>query len=333
MRQHLTERKVRFAEELAQIRIASGRPEADGPAMSSSGNLIAEAASEQGDHAGAADVLHQTLALAPDWPAAWFALGESLEPLGEIKQAIAAFRRAFELDPLDRQGASLRLARLGVQAAPPAAPSAYIRALFDQYAPRFDDHLVEALAYRGPQCLAAALAPFSAGAGGELSFPTAIDLGCGTGLAARALAGRVGHFIGVDLSPAMLAEAARTGLYGELHGGDLTPFLASRAEGDADLVLAADVFVYIGALESIFAGVARVLRDGGLFAFTAQSGPLSHFGLGADLRYAHAPTYLRAEAARAGLAVRHLEPASIRRDRDCDVPGLIVVLEKTGPSA
>jgi predicted TPR repeat methyltransferase len=302
--------------------------------MLSSGNFLAdrrygfaEAAAERGDHAGAADILRQTLDLVPDWPVAWFVLGEALEDCGEPAQAAAAFQRALDLDALDGLGAALRLARLGARPPPAAASGAYMRALFDGYAPRFDDHLVGGLAYRAPQLLASALASVSAAAGGdEARFADALDLGCGTGLAARALVGRVTSFIGVDLSPAMLAVAARTGLYAELHTSDLGSFLARRAESTADLVLAADVFVYIGDLSAVFAGVARVLRQGGLFAFTAQSGPLHSYALGADLRYAHSTAYLAAEAGRAGFTVAHLETASSRRDQGRDVPGLVVVL-------
>jgi predicted TPR repeat methyltransferase len=57
-----------------------------------------------------------------------------------------------------------------------------------------------------------------------------------------------------------------------------------------------------------------------------QSGPQQSYALGADLRYAHSPAYLAAEAGRAGFTVAHLEAASSRRDAGRDVPGLVVVL-------
>ena len=51
----------------------------------------------------------------------------------------------------------------------------------------------------------------------------------------------------------------------------LTSFLTSRPDQSADLVIAADVFVYLGELSAVFAQSARVLKPEGLLAFTVQS--------------------------------------------------------------
>src|SRR5262245_3334305 len=47
---------------------------------------------DRGDVEAAADLLAQTVELAPDFAAAWFALGGALEKLGRTDDAIAAFR-------------------------------------------------------------------------------------------------------------------------------------------------------------------------------------------------------------------------------------------------
>jgi len=52
--------------------------------------------------------------------------------------AIAAFNRARDADPDDRHGASLRLMLLGAEKLA-VMPPAYVRALFDQYARKFDE--------------------------------------------------------------------------------------------------------------------------------------------------------------------------------------------------
>src|SRR5262245_25409873 len=88
----------------------------------SSGDLLADRRFEfardlrlKGDLAAAADLLEQTVELAPDFVSAWFTLGEIRLELGERDAAVAAFRRACEADPQDRHGASLRLMRLGAE--------------------------------------------------------------------------------------------------------------------------------------------------------------------------------------------------------------------------
>ena len=124
-----------------------------------SGDLLADRRFEfardlqfEGDPVAAADLLEQALELAPNFASAWFALGGIREQLGETAAAIEAFRRAGAADPLDRHGATLKLMRLGAE---PLAemPKAYVQSLFDQYAPRFDQALLDHLGYRGPALL------------------------------------------------------------------------------------------------------------------------------------------------------------------------------------
>src|SRR5580692_5305844 len=115
----------------------------------SSGDLMADRRFDfardlqlKGDLVAAADLLQQATDLAPGFASAWFTLGEVREQLGERDAAIAAFRKAVAADPEDRHGASLRLMRLGADQLS-AMPRAYVCALFDQYAPRFETALVD----------------------------------------------------------------------------------------------------------------------------------------------------------------------------------------------
>ena len=87
-------------------------------------------------------------------------------------------------------------------------PKAYVRALFDQYAPKFEAALVDDLGYRGPALLFKAVLAARHAVRKPAFFKRAIDLGCGTGLAASAFAKEVNHFIGIDLSPRMIEKGA-----------------------------------------------------------------------------------------------------------------------------
>lgn len=306
----------------------------------SSGHLLAdrryayaEACLAEGDAAGAAEMAEQALEMAPDYAPAWVLLGRaraaSFAASGvetERAAALDALGRALALDPDDVLGSRLHLAGLGAAEAATAIGLGYVRALFEGYAPRFERHLVDELGYRGPQMMVEAL---DALPHAPRRFPRALDLGCGTGLMGRALEGRVENLAGCDLSPAMLAQARRTGLYARLAEADLVAFLAGEPSGSADLVTAADVFIYLGDLVPALAGIARVLAPNGLAILTVQS-PEAGAGivLGADGRYAHGDAHLGEAASAAGLAIAALQQAAIRRQNRIDVPGRILILRK-----
>jgi predicted TPR repeat methyltransferase len=301
--------------------------------MASSGDLLAdrryawaEGALKEGDAAAASDLARQALDMAPGFAAGWFLLGQAEEQAGQSEAAQAAFAVALELDPEDSLGAGLRLAQLGVGEAAGAMSEAYVRQLFDDYAVRFDRHLVKSLQYRAPQLLHDAVRRTCSRRLRPFRFAETLDLGCGTGLAGEAFRAECGRLAGIDLSPKMVRRAEAKRVYDELAVGDVAAWLATRAAASADLVLAADVFVYIADLAPIFAETARVLRPAGLFAFTVQAHAGEGVALGNDARYAHGERYLRDLAAASGLAVILLEPASTRQDRGADVPGLIAVL-------
>lgn len=293
----------------------------------SSGDLIAdrrfrlaEGYAGDGDHQAARDLLEQIVEHMPHWPAAWFALGRAREALGCREGAIAAFARAAVVDD-DALGSTLHLARLGAAAPPAAAPAAYVKGLFDQYAGTFEAHLVDKLAYRAPQQLRDALADC-----GRRQFARLIDLGCGTGLCGEAFRARAEFLTGVDLSPRMIARAREKHIYDRLLAQDIGVFLAQESAASADLLLAADVLCYVGDLGPLFQAARRVVQKNGYFAFTVQKGD-KDIQVGDDMRYAHAEAYVRTAAQRQRFAIARMIAASIRRDAGRDVPGFLVVLE------
>jgi len=298
----------------------------------SSGDLMADRRFDfardlqlKGDLVAAADLLLQATELAPGFASAWFTLAEIREKLGERDAAIEAFRKAQIADPKDRHGAGLRLILLKAQ--PPSdMPQAYVRALFDQYAPKFESALVGDLGYRGPALLFKAV--LAARGRKPAFFNSAIDLGCGTGLAAAAFARNVDRFTGIDLSPRMIEKARLTGLYAELEVDDMLQGLRGRGDASADLILAADAMVYVADLAPVLAEARRVLASGGLLAFTAETHGGDGVILGKGLRYAHAAAYVRGSVEAAGLIVSLLEDRSARNEDHLPVRGLVAVATK-----
>ena len=290
----------------------------------------ANALASDGDFAAAADLLEQVIERVPDWAPGWAALAEARESCNQPADAVAAWTRAAALDFGRSLGADLHLARLS-GLTPDAMADDYVQALFNHYAPRFERHLVEDLAYRGPALLIGALDRVAP----RRSFPRTLDLGCGTGLMGRGLANRSERIDGIDLSPVMIELARRSDLYAELSVASLDAALASGSGDTYDLVTAADVLVYVGDLAPLFAGVYRQLRPGGLLVFTAQTlnddacghdvvpnpVPLCRhhslaasdeaepmrFALGRDLRFGHSPDYVAATLSRGGFDIMLLE--------------------------
>ena len=289
--------------------------------------LLAEA-----DHEAAVDLFRQTLELVPRWPAVWFSLAEALEKSGETAQAVDAFKTCLRLSPSDPLGAGIRLERLGwfegfgsSRDKNAAMTPAYVSALFDQYAERFDDHLTRVLEYRGPEIITSALETACAAHHRRFHFAAAFDLGCGTGLMAKAIAGNIGFIDGVDLSPAMVALAKKTNVYRTVFEGDVVSAL-EHIQQPYDLIIAADVFVYIGDLAPLLSAAKLALAKSGLFAFTIQSCDGNSFKLGDDLRYHHSATYIGKIAALAGLTITSLEPCITRHDAGKPALGFVVVL-------
>ncbi len=160
-----------------------------------------------------------------------------------------------------------------------------------------------------------------------MRFGTMLDLGCGTGLAGAAFRPFVDWLVGVDLSPAMVAQAAAKGLYDRLATADLAGFVAEESAngGQYHLVTAADVFVYINDLAPIVAATAGVLAPDGVLAFTVETHAGGGVKLLPTLRFAYGADYLRAAIAAAGLSLLTLAAAAIRTENGVPVDGLVAV--------
>ncbi|MEW6452890.1 MAG: methyltransferase domain-containing protein [Pseudomonadota bacterium] len=300
------------------------------PLFVSSGNLVADRRYQwaldylkRGDPEAAADILEQVVETAPGFATAWFALATIREQMGNRDGAVAAFGKARDADSEDYHGARLHLARLGADEATPAMTGTYVKRLFDQHAPEFDEALVGRLGYRGPELLLEAVRKI---AGDKLG--AMLDLGCGTGLAGVAFRTYADRLVGMDISPGMIEQAKAKNVYDELAAADLLEFLRANDESKFDLVLAADVFVYCSDLMPIAAASARVMKPGALFAFTVETHPGSGALLQGTLRYAHGGDHLRAAIAAAGLELRHLVSVSTRTEKGAPVPGLLVIASR-----
>ncbi|ALG71481.1 methyltransferase [Azospirillum thiophilum] len=287
---------------------------------------LAEALTACGDALAAVELLQPLAHRFEDDAAVHHALGRGWLALREPAKALAALRRARDGAEGDEAAAIERLVAALEAGEGADLSAAYVRALFDRYADRFDQDLVGKLGYAAPELLRGAVDRVLPEAAGL----RILDLGCGTGLAGVSFKPLAGHLAGVDLSPRMVEKARQRGLYDELGVGDVVEAM-ERTPGAWDLLVAADVLVYIGDLVPVFAAAASALPPGGLFAATVERLPTESaepFALGATRRYAHAETYVRAAAVTAGFSVRLIEPCTPRREKGVPVDGLLFVMER-----
>lgn len=271
----------------------------------------------EGDFGAAASLFEQAIERAPRWIAAWRELARARLGADDRDGAVDALKACLDIDPSDATGASLELAHLdgvGVECAPPA----YVAALFDAYAGAFEAALVDRLQYRTPGKLAALIRALK-----PAPYARVLDLGCGTGLMGTAL-GRDSQWLrGVDLSAEMIAASRKRGLYQSLEQIGLVQALREQG-APFDLIVASDVFNYIGDLAAVVDAAAERLAPGGLLAFSVERGADDvDFAVQESLRFAHGEAYLRRLASQSGFEVRAIEPTTLRLDAGKPVEGLL----------
>lgn len=239
---------------------------------------------------------------------------------GRISEAIDAYRKAVELKP-DSPDLRHVLAALSGDTSPTGTPASYVRTLFDSYADAFDSDLVEKLGYHVPEMMLEAV--LSAAPGRKFDI---LDLGCGTGLCGEQFRPHASHLAGVDLSPAMLAKAAARGIYDRLVTGDILEAIRGQ-ENCFDLILAGDVFVYVGSLDDVFPSAALALRRGGLIAFSLERHDGAGFVLHSKIRFAHSLAYIRKLAQAHGFSELVASEIAVRKSGADPVAGWLVVLQ------
>lgn len=209
---------------------------------------------------------------------------------------------------------------------PERPPENYVREVFDNYSDHFEEQLVEHLQYDAPAQLRRLLNEQS---GVATTFSHGLDLGCGTGLSGEAFADRVDILDGIDISEAMLSHARNKQIYRQLFHGSLTEVLRTRQD-NYDLVLAADVFVYLGDLAELFRLVRKRMVAHGVFCFSTETGTTGEYALQPTGRFCHCRSYIRDIAADTGFRLRDRQQVPLRRENESWIHGDLWIFSPTG---
>jgi len=281
----------------------------------------------QGDSRKAIELFEHSIRLRPINADAYYHMGIALQSQQKLQESAKAFQKALEYIDSSRarehvSASAQHLLAAVTGAASHQAPGVYVEHLFDSYSKTFDAHLTESLEYHSPELIYDAVNEVSTSG----VFQRMLDLGCGTGLVGSVFRQSVTYIEGIDLSRKMLDVAAEKRVYDHLAKADLADYLG-RANEPFSLIIAADVFVYIGDLRQVFSGVARRLGEHGLFAFSVEGADSEEvFLLRPSGRYAHSQEYISVLAAEAGLRILLVKDANIRKERDEWIPGCVYVL-------
>ena len=184
---------------------------------------------------------------------------------GHPNEALACFQQAAQLDPENGIASHFIASITGIN--PECAPSQYIVELFDGFANEFEPSLVE-LNYDAPEKLVTLI---TGRAKPSTEKWDVLDLGCGTGLVGSAIAPYARQLVGVDLSAGMLAKAKDKKLYQRLEKLELLAMMKGEMASSYDVIIAADVFIYIGRLDNVLEEIKRLLRPGGVLAFSVEA--------------------------------------------------------------
>jgi len=242
---------------------------------------------------------------------------------GDGATAQSQIDEALRLQPDDPEFLYLRAAFRGET--PERQPEAMTRGVFDQYAPRFDKHLVGALKYRVPQRIAKLITD---------RYPdrklSILDLGCGTGLVGASVGRIDGHFVGVDLSLPMIDEAKKHGAYTRFHNVNLLDALDATDANEFEVIVAGDVFIYVGAVETPLRDAFKVLKRGGWIFFSCEGAPEDgpDLVLEKSLRYSHKASHVRALLDQLGYVASEFEDIDLRTENGVAIPGFIVSAQK-----
>ncbi len=250
-------------------------------------------------------------------------LGRAQCELGKIDDAIKSFNQALKINP-NLNYAKFWLSAINDQRSTDHAKHRFVSKLFDGHAEDFDKILVDDLGYKIPWLLAEDLSSIV----GENTKLHILDIGCGTGLCAVSLKPIIKTITGIDLSEKMLIKAKQRGSYKELIQGDIVD-TTNALSSKFDLIVAADVFVYVGGLSAVFESCYNALTPNGLFAFSIElSEHPESFMLRATGRYAHSSSYISNLSNKYNFELASIKNVTLRMDSGKKILGEVYILRK-----
>lgn len=301
------------------------------------------------DFSQAFDEYERAIKLDPNYAEAQYYFADLLKSQGDIEKAVELSANAFAFGQEDRMfegniileipdnnASRLDKEKLNIATTkdnflanaltgktPETAPLDYVRHFFDEFSKRFENHLLENLLYKAPRLMRIACDTVLPE---DQRFKNALDLGCGTGLSGESFVSMVDRLMGVDLSPKMIEKSKDKKIYYALYENDILKFL-SESSGKFDLVIAADVLIYLGDPTPLFERLQNVLEHQAIFVVSTESGDKDGYHIRQTGRYAHSNLFMESVAKRQGFELLLRESVGLRKEKEKWVDGDIFVFK------
>jgi predicted TPR repeat methyltransferase len=248
------------------------------------------------------------------YPNLWYNIGLCYYHLEKHAQATRALKRALQQEPGNAQTlfllATIAPSALSPQQQPQIMPTAMVQGFFASVAENYDQREAENR-YVGGKVSYDLVKPLV-----SVAAPHILDLGCGSGIAARPWRQTAAHIAGVDITPAMAAQAigashAGRALFDAVYTQDMRSLPEAIAPASIDLVLLINVAQFLGTLEPVLREAARVMKPGAALVLSHELSaetPATGFHIGREHgRFAHGQAYIATLATALGLALKKSE--------------------------
>jgi predicted TPR repeat methyltransferase len=247
-------------------------------------------------------------------------MGNTLQDQGKLEEAIEAYNKALAIKP-DYASAQHMVSSLTGKTTT-STPKQYVESLFDGYAKKFEQSLVENLEYKIPKMLTDIVVKEN---GGGL-LGSVLDLGCGTGLMGVEIKDYCSNLEGIDLSEKMLGLADAKKVYDKLIHTDILHYLADT-DLCFDYFIATDVLIYVGDLTELFRLIKSRNKRKGKLVFSTEHTELDGFQLEKTGRYSHSKTYIEELCAKFKYTISHFSMVNLRKDKGQFLTGGLYILD------
>jgi predicted TPR repeat methyltransferase len=281
-------------------------------------NNLGNSLRNMGRYGDAQTSFKKAITLRPHYINAYKNLGLIFQILDFNEYALISFTQALIINP--HLGSARHMVSALTGDTTKAPPKDFVRGLFDDYAAKFDQHLVQSLGYKTPILLRQlhdrCFPNF-------INYAKVIDLGCGTGLSGDKFFDISDKMIGIDLSSKMIEKAKEKNIYHDLITGDLVEKLIAleASSCDVNLFICTDVLVYIGDCSELFSAIQKLSNTGTIFVFSTENKEGDGYVLLGSGRYAHSYQYISELLIKNGYEIIAHEKTVLRKDKTGPVHG------------
>ncbi|QOP41398.1 methyltransferase domain-containing protein [Sulfurimonas marina] len=265
--------------------------------------------------------LQKAIKIFPDFYDALFSMAQCYRKMKNEQKMLEYLHKTLEKRQ-EHPGANHLLASLNRETSSKYS-SEYVEDLFDRYADHFENHLMNSLNYQVPTIIRKKLQFLNPPRDSKV-----LDLGCGTGLLGKNIVDLFPNLVGVDISTNMIEETRKKEIYTTLYINDIHDFLFKNVK-KFDLIIAADVFIYIGDLQGVFSSVKKSLSNNGYFIFTIELSSetnTSNHQLAKSGRFSHTMEYVESLCKENGFDVIGKEEIILRQENKTGQKGVIFTL-------